>query len=209
MRVLQFGFGADPNGEKHLPHRFVPHCIVYTGTHDNDTARGWLNSAQVQSTQSAAEVQAERAYALRYLGVSGEEFHWDMIRLAMSSVADVAIIPMQDVLGLDSKARMNVPGKAQGNWGWRYLADQLTTEVKDHLAEVTAIYSRWNGTPPARLDPHHLPSPGRESAASKNSGAKPQNHAAAVRIPRTKKKSHRRDGSVQTTKASPRKKGQG
>ena len=84
------------------------------------------------------------------LAARGEEFHWDMIRLAFGSVADIAIIPMQDVLGLDSSARMNVPGKAEGNWGWRFALDQLTAEVKHQSGRATAIYGRWNGTIPPR-----------------------------------------------------------
>jgi 4-alpha-glucanotransferase len=170
MRILQFGFNSSLDGEKHLPHRFVPHCLVYTGTHDNDTAVGWLKSAQVQSTQSAAEVQAERAYALRYLGTSGDEFHWDMIRLAFSSIADIAIVPHQDILGLDSRARMNIPGKAEGNWSWRFRTDQLSDGLKQRLADLTATYSRWNGTPPDRLDPHHVPATGRENLRPKSIG---------------------------------------
>ena len=102
MRILQFGFSTGLEGEKHLPHKFVPHCIVYTGTHDNDTSLGWFKSSHVHTTQSAAEIEAERAYALRYLGTRGDEFHWDMIRLALGSVADISIVPMQDILGLDS-----------------------------------------------------------------------------------------------------------
>jgi 4-alpha-glucanotransferase len=156
MRVLQFGFSTSAEDEKYLPHRFVPHCVVYTGTHDNDTSRGWLTSQHVQTTQSAERVQTERAYALRYTGSTAKDFHWDMIRLALGSIAEIAIIPMQDVLGLDSSARMNVPGKAEGNWGWRYRAPQLSAKVKDHLAALTAVYSRWNGTIPLRLDPHHV-----------------------------------------------------
>ena len=83
--------------------------------------------------------------------------HVRMIRLALSSIAEIAIIPMQDLLGLDSSARMNVPGKAEGNWGWRFRAPQLTAKVKDHFAALTAVYARWNGTIPVRFDPHHVP----------------------------------------------------
>jgi 4-alpha-glucanotransferase len=156
MRILQFGFGPTIESEKHLPHRFISNCLAYTGTHDNDTARGWLTATDVQSTQSAAEIRQERDYASRYVGTDGEEFHWGLIRLAISSVADIAIIPMQDVLGLDSSARMNVPGKAEGNWGWRYCAELLKDDVKDRLARLTALYSRWNGAVPARFDPHRV-----------------------------------------------------
>jgi 4-alpha-glucanotransferase len=157
MKVIQFGFSTSASEEKYLPHRFVPHCIAYTGTHDNDTSVGWLRSANVVTTLSRDQVQAERAYALRYVGTNGEEFHWDLIRLLFGSVAEVAIVPMQDVLGLDSSARMNVPGKAEGNWAWRYTTEQLTPAIKDRLASMTAVYSRWNGTVPKALDPHHVP----------------------------------------------------
>jgi 4-alpha-glucanotransferase len=157
MRVLQFAFSASVEDEKHLPHRFIPHCLVYTGTHDNDTSRGWLTSKHVQTTLSAKKVQKERAYALRYLGGTVKNFHWDMIRGAFSSIADIAIIPMQDVFGLDSSARMNVPGRAEDNWDWRYRTSQLTTKVKEQLAELTAVYSRWNGLVPTRFDPRRAP----------------------------------------------------
>jgi 4-alpha-glucanotransferase len=168
MRILQFGFSTSPESEKHLPHKFVPHCIVYTGTHDNDTLLGWFKSSNVHTTQTAAEIEAERAYALRYLGTQGDEFHWDMIRLAFSSVADISIVPMQDILGLDGQARMNIPGEAEGNWRWRFRADQLTAEIKERLADLTAVYSRWNGTPPARLDPHHMSGDACESKMSED-----------------------------------------
>jgi 4-alpha-glucanotransferase len=161
MRVLQFGFDTSAEAEEHLPHRYVAHCVAYTGTHDNDTALGWMTGGHVHTTQSGATVAAERAYALRYAGSqSPQEFHWDLIRLAMESVADIAIIPMQDILGLDGRARMNVPGKAEGNWAWRYQAKQLTPKAKARLADLTAVYGRWNGKPPEALDPHLVPTCG-------------------------------------------------
>jgi 4-alpha-glucanotransferase len=153
MRVLQFGFGPDQGADKDLPHRHVPHCVVYTGTHDNDTTKGWFTSSEVLTTQSLAEIEAERAFALRYLNSDGAEFHWDMIRLAFSSVGDTAIVPLQDILGLDSSARMNVPGRAAGNWGWRFREGQIDETARARLAELTAIYSRWNGAIPAGEDP--------------------------------------------------------
>jgi len=155
MRVLQFGFDADPAAEKHLPHRFVTNCVAYTGTHDNDTTYGWFHSTEVTTTQPREEVQAARAYARRYANSTGAEIHWDLIRLAFASVADTVIVPMQDILGLDSRARMNRPGTAQGNWRWRFTKDQVDGRVRDRLADLTAVYSRWNGTIPVSLDPHH------------------------------------------------------
>ena len=154
MRVLQFGFAADPDAEKHLPYRHVPNSIVYTGTHDNDTSFGWISSEHVETTQSIEEIQEERLFALRFVGTDGKEFHWDLIRLAFSSVGDVAIAPMQDVLGLDSRSRMNVPGRGEGNWGWRMTPDRPTPSEIDRLADLTALYGRWNGELPVTHDLH-------------------------------------------------------
>ena len=109
---------------------------------------GWFTSTHVATTQSWDEIVAERAFALRYLNTDGDEIHWDMIRLAFSSVADTAIIPLQDILGLDSRARMNMPGKAEGNWRWRFQKGQIDERAHDRLAELTAVYSRWNGAIP-------------------------------------------------------------
>jgi 4-alpha-glucanotransferase len=159
MRVLQFGFGPDEGSDKMLPHRFEPHCVVYTGTHDNDTTCGWFTSTEIATTQSPEEVQAERAFARRYVHTLGDEFHWDMIRLAFASVADTAIIPLQDILGLDSRARMNVPGTAGGNWRWRFRSGQIDLRVRERLAELTALYSRWNGPLPERMRLRRHPEP--------------------------------------------------
>jgi 4-alpha-glucanotransferase len=176
MRVLQFGFGPDSGSEKHLPHRFVPHCVVYTGTHDNDTTRGWFTSTDVATTQSWEEIESERAYARRYLDRAGNEIHWDMIRLAFSSVADTAVIPLQDLLGLDSRARMNLPGKAEGNWQWRFRKGQLDRQAQDRYAELTALYSRWNGALPAELNPRSRP---------QNLGPAPQAGRAPANVTQT------------------------
>jgi 4-alpha-glucanotransferase len=153
MRVMQFGFDADPASEKYLPHRFVNNCVAYTGTHDNDTTYGWYHTRAATTTQPREEVEAARAFARKYANSDGREIHWDMIRLLFASVADTTIVPMQDILGLDSRARMNFPGKAQGNWAWRYRAEQLDRRAADRLAEMTALYGRWNGPVPARRDP--------------------------------------------------------
>ncbi len=151
MRILQFAFGDDPMADEYLPYKHIPHCLVYTGTHDNDTTKGWFTAAPSSATtQSSALVGAERAFVLRFVGTDGSKIHWDMIRLAFSSVANTTIAPMQDLLGLDSSGRMNTPGKAVGNWGWRYHAEQFDLSVRDHLADLTAVYNRWNGEVPAR-----------------------------------------------------------
>lgn len=101
MRILQMAFGTDPKAPEYRPHNHTPNSVVYTATHDHNTSRGWLTAvAGTQTTQSRAEVEQERAYALDYLQTDGKEIHWDMIRAALASVADTAIFPLQDVLGL-------------------------------------------------------------------------------------------------------------
>ena len=143
MRVLQFAFGSDPKADDYRPHNYPRNCVVYTGTHDNDTTIGWFRGEDVKdSTQSKEERQRERQVALNYLGTDGREINWDFIRLALMSAADTAIIPMQDILGLDSEARMNLPGKAEGNWCWRFTPDMLTEEIKTRLRKLTALSGR-------------------------------------------------------------------
>ncbi|MBA2447436.1 MAG: 4-alpha-glucanotransferase, partial [Chloroflexi bacterium] len=114
LKVLQFAFAEDaravPTGRNaYLPHNYEPNAVVYTGTHDNDTTVGWFSALG----------DDERAAGLRYVGTDGRDIAWDLIRLAFASVAQWAIVPLQDVLGLGSQARMNVPGRPDGNWAWR------------------------------------------------------------------------------------------
>ncbi len=143
MRVLQFAFGTDSQADEFKPYNFTPNTVVYTGTHDNDTTIGWFTGEGAgDSTRTEEEVKKERDFVLKYLGTDGREINWDLIRLALSSVANSAIIPLQDVLGLGSEARMNVPARESGNWSWRYRADQLTPEIRWRLAELTAVYGR-------------------------------------------------------------------
>jgi 4-alpha-glucanotransferase len=131
MRVLQFAFGDKPtNG--FLPHNYTHNTIVYTGTHDNDTTRGWYNTAS----------DFEKDQVRRYLARDGSDVGWDFIRLAWASVADYAITPLQDMLNLGSEGRMNFPGRPQGNWSWRYTPDQLGGWVLDRLADLTRLYGR-------------------------------------------------------------------
>ncbi len=131
MRVLQFGFG-DSATNVYLPHNYVRRTVVYTGTHDNDTTRGWY----------ACAPEKERDCARRYLGRDGSDIAWDFLRLAWASVADYAIAPLQDVLDLGTEARMNMPGRPAGNWCWRYLVNQLTPGHVHRLADLTARYGR-------------------------------------------------------------------
>jgi 4-alpha-glucanotransferase len=143
MKVLQFAFGSDPKADDYKPHNYPRNCVVYTGTHDNNTTIGWLGGVDVtDSTQSREEREIEAQLALKYMGTDGHEINWDFIRLALMSVGNTAIIPMQDVLGLGSEARMNVPGTTEGNWCWRFLPQMLTQEIKGRLKESTAIYGR-------------------------------------------------------------------
>lgn len=131
MRILQFAFDGHSDNP-YLPHNFEPQTVVYTGTHDNDTTCGWWNSLSEQ----------ERDYARRYLGVSGECLHWDLIRAASASVAAVSIVPMQDVLGLDSGARMNRPGVTEGYWEWRFTWDQVAPWHAERLKELARLHGR-------------------------------------------------------------------
>jgi 4-alpha-glucanotransferase len=143
MRVLQFAFGEGPRAEESRPHNVPRRCVVYPATHDNDTTVGWFRGAGSSAgTRSNARLQGERAVALRYLGSRGHEIHWDMIRLAMMSVADTVISPMQDLLGLGSEARMNVPGTVGRNWQWRLREEALTPELQHRLRDLTDTYGR-------------------------------------------------------------------
>jgi 4-alpha-glucanotransferase len=149
IRLVQFAFGTDPQAPKFYPHAHVRRAVVYTGTHDNDTIVGWFfdPGGGADSTRTPDEAEAERHHALAYLGREGEdlarlEIHWEMIRLTMSSVARTAILPVQDVLGLGSEARMNRPGKPAGNWRWRLAPGALDGHVERKLREVTRTYGR-------------------------------------------------------------------
>jgi 4-alpha-glucanotransferase len=143
MRVLQFTFGSDPKADDYRSHNYPRNCVVYTGTHDNNTTIGWFRGGDVNdSTQSKKEREREKQVALKYLGTDGHEINWDFIRLALMSAADTAIIPMQDILGLGSEARMNLPGTTEGNWCWRFTPDMLTREIKARLKKLTALSGR-------------------------------------------------------------------
>jgi 4-alpha-glucanotransferase len=132
MKILQFAFGAGP-GDPFLPFNYVRNCVVYTGTHDNDTTVGWFNQLQ----------NYERDEVLRYLGcIDPQGIHWSLIRMGWFSIANLAIVPFQDLLGLATDARMNFPGKSEGNWGWRYRREALNWEVRDRLKTMTYICGR-------------------------------------------------------------------
>lgn len=141
MRILQFAFD-DATGSEYLPHRYEPNTAVYTGTHDNDTTVGWFRSPRPSDDGAARWHDEIRARVRRYLADDGHEIHWSLIRLALGSVAKTAIIPVQDLLGLGSEARMNTPGTTEGNWSFRLLDGELTDETGARLRELSATYER-------------------------------------------------------------------
>ncbi|MFW6114699.1 MAG: 4-alpha-glucanotransferase, partial [Thermodesulfobacteriota bacterium] len=135
MKVLLFAFGEDLPTNPYIPHNLPRNCVLYTGTHDNNTARGWFER------EAGPEIK-ERLF--RYLGreASPETIHWDLIRLAMMSVANTVIIPMQDMLGLGEEARMNRPATTEGNWQWKLAPGQVTPSLTDALRGMTELYGR-------------------------------------------------------------------
>lgn len=141
MKVLQFTFQADPEDEDALPENFPPNSVVYTGTHDNDTTRGWFWGGE-STTLTPEEAEEERKRVLDYLGTDGSEIEWDLIEVAQRCPSNTAVCPLQDVLGLDSSGRMNVPGRPGGNWRWRFTWDQLTSRAKQRMADVSARHGR-------------------------------------------------------------------
>ena len=130
MRILQFGFSGPEN--PFLPHNYTQNCVAYTGTHDNDTVRGWYETAPEQ----------ERDFARRYLGTNGENIAWDLVRSVWASVAVYAVAPMQDVLSLGGEARMNFPSKLGGNWEWRMNESDMNESLANRLRELNGLYLR-------------------------------------------------------------------
>jgi 4-alpha-glucanotransferase len=135
MAILHFGFSPEPRSS-FIPYAHHRNLVVYTGTHDNNTSLGWfLGDA----------TDAERDLVLRYVGTDGSEIHWDLIRLAMASVADLAVVPHQDLAGLGADCRMNTPSVGAGNWTFRITPWMLGDEIRDHLAELIDTYGRTAG----------------------------------------------------------------
>jgi len=132
MKILEFAFDSDEDND-YLPHNYDSNCIVYTGTHDNDTVVGWYQQLK----------KKDQMFAREYLGIrNARDISWDLIRLAMSSVADTAIIPMQDYLGLGNEGRINIPSTLGGNWAWRMKEDAYTRELAKKIAGMTRLYGR-------------------------------------------------------------------
>jgi len=133
MKIMQFAFGSDAK-DPFLPHNYPTHCVVYTGTHDNDTVRGWYDRI----------AENEKSYYRRYLGRDGSDVSWDMIRACWSSVAVYALAPMQDFLGLGNEARMNYPGNPSGNWTWRLKPQQASPQLMQQIRDYNEWYDRMN-----------------------------------------------------------------
>ena len=142
MKILQFAFGADNEDGEYLPHNYTSNCVVYTGTHDNDSIRGWL------STYTAEE---DRQTIIDYLGLDADatkpldeikDINWKFVLACMTSVADYCIIPMQDLLGLSSESRVNIPSTVGNNWKWRMKEDAFNDDVVAKLKNLTRISGR-------------------------------------------------------------------
>jgi 4-alpha-glucanotransferase len=131
MRILQFAFG-DNDSNFFLPHHYVPNTVAYTGTHDNDTTVGWWSTAR----------EHEKNFAKYYLKSDGNEINWDMMKALADSAADTVVFPLQDVMGLDSHHRMNLPGTAWGNWEWRFTWEQVQDWQTQRLSDLTAEHLR-------------------------------------------------------------------
>lgn len=143
MRILQFAFSSDATN-KDLPHNYIRNTVVYTGTHDNDTAVGWFRSEPggASSVRSAEQIERERRYCLDYVESDGAEINWDFIRAVYASAGDTALVPMQDALGLGSGARMNTPATMSGNWEWRLPQGALTEELAARLLHLSELHGR-------------------------------------------------------------------
>jgi 4-alpha-glucanotransferase len=143
MSLLQFAFGNDPQGPSFRPHNYSRELVAYTGGHDNDTTVGWWTSSGVgESTRTEEDIRKEHDFTRAYLGFQNEPVNWVFIRTVMASVANTAIIPLQDVLGLGSEARMNLPGTVSGNWRWRFTPNALTKGISDRLRAFAVMFDR-------------------------------------------------------------------
>jgi 4-alpha-glucanotransferase len=131
MKILQFAFDSSEAND-YIPYNFTRNCIVYTGTHDNDTVKGWFEKAKPE----------DKKYVLEFMNTKGEDICMDFLRLAWASVARTAIVPMQDLLGLGNEARMNLPGTTTNNWMWRAKSQDFSKEIAARLAYLTSLYGR-------------------------------------------------------------------
>ena len=133
MKILEFAFDSRDNGSDYLPHRYPTHCVVYTGTHDNDTILGWMATAPKKDV----------SFAKAYLRLNAREgYHWGMMRSAWAPPADLAVMQAQDLLGLGSEARINIPSTLGINWKWRALPGSFTPALAQRLYRETRVYQR-------------------------------------------------------------------
>ena len=150
MSILQFAFGKDPQAPSFQPHNYPRELVAYTGTHDCDTTAGWWSSEGAgNSTRTSEDIREEREFMCRYLNTDGSEINWVFIRTLLASVADTVLIPLQDVLGLGSEARMNRPATLGGNWRWRFPGGALSNQLANRLRDLTDLYDRGD-TPSMR-----------------------------------------------------------
>jgi 4-alpha-glucanotransferase len=134
MKILQFAFGTGME-KRFLPHNYIPNSVVYTGSHDNDTTKGFFDKEKNKDNDIYPHAQ-------KYLNYYGDDLTFELIRLAYASVADLVIIPMQDVLNLGGEARMNFPGRLGGNWTWRFTWDQVPSELPEKYRRLAELYER-------------------------------------------------------------------
>ena len=140
MRILQFGFGNESSAKYHLPFSYPQNAVVYTGTHDNNTVVGWYDQAKKESRKKVKTIDFN--LIMDYFETDRSGIHWEMIRESMKSTANLSIFPMQDILGLDKKSRMNIPGKPTGNWQWRLEERALNDKLAARLRKATETFGR-------------------------------------------------------------------
>ena len=146
MAILQFAFGKDPQADSFKPHNYTRDTVAYTGTHDNDTVEGWWASrAGSGSIRTVQDIEEERAHAKAYLATDGREMSWVLLRGVYASVVELAMAPLQDLLGLGNEARMNTPATPSGNWRWRLQEGALTPALARRARELAALYGRAEG----------------------------------------------------------------
>ncbi len=143
MSLLQFAFGNDPQSPSFRPHNYSRELVAYTGGHDNDTTVGWWTStAGAGSIRTMEDIEKEHDFTRAYLNFQQEPVNWVFIRAVMASVAETAIVPLQDVMGLGTEARMNLPATVSGNWKWRYRREALTEDLSARLRRLVDLYGR-------------------------------------------------------------------
>jgi 4-alpha-glucanotransferase len=148
LRILQFAFGTDDQKNSFLPKNYINNCVAYTGTHDNDTTVGWFTRRPGEgSTDTAEDIEKERKRALKILNCYGDEIHWDFMKALLHSNAGATIVPLQDILGLGSDARMNTPSTIGSNWNWRFTWNDLTPDVMNRFASLTKRSKRGSASP--------------------------------------------------------------